>query len=85
MSYTQAVLEAKIMAMYPEIKEHGIGFSMDFDDEEGAWIINFKKAAHELTTHLKKEDADECINGVFCVHLGVQMGEFVDNFEREEV
>ena len=32
-----------------------------------------------------EEDADECINGVFCVHLGVQMGEFVDNFEREEV
>ncbi len=83
MSYTHDVLEAKIRSMYPEIEEHKIGFSMDFNDEKGAWIIKFKKDAHELTTHLDKEDADECMNDVFCVHLGVQMGQFVDNFERD--
>ena len=83
MSYTHDVLEAKIRSMYPEIEEHEIGLSMDFNDEKGAWIIKFKKAAHELVTYLDKADADECLNGVFCVHLGVQIGQFVDNFERE--
>ena len=84
MSYAHDVLEEKVRSMYPEIKEHGIDLSLDFDDEGNEWILKFRKGAHELTTHLKKEDADECLNGVFCVHLGVQMGEFVDNFERVE-
>jgi hypothetical protein len=82
MGYSQSDLESKIIEMYPVIKEHNIAVSMSFSEEESAWIIKLKKDIHELTTHLKKKDADECLEGKKCVYLGVQVGEFVDNFER---
>jgi hypothetical protein len=74
-------LEDKILQMYPEVRQHGINVSLDFSKEKNAWIIKFKKDRHELTTHLDKRDADDCIEGKKCVYLGVQIGEFIKNFE----
>jgi hypothetical protein len=80
MGYTQVALEEKIMEMYPEISGHGIAVSMSFSVEQNAWIVKLSKGGHELTTHLEKKDADECMDGIKCVYLGVQIGQFLKNF-----
>jgi hypothetical protein len=81
MGYTKIALEDKILEMYPEILKHNISVSLDFSEEKNAYIIRFQKGTHVLTTHLDRDDADECMNGVKCVHLGVQVGQFIRNFE----
>jgi hypothetical protein len=81
MGYTHEALKGKILDMYPEIEENGISAELNFIEEKNAYIIRFKKNAHELTTHLEKKDADECMNDVKCVYLGVQVGQFIKNFE----
>jgi len=81
MGYTQVALEEKIFEMYPEIREHGISVSLTFDQTKNAYIVKFKKDNHELTTHLEKKDADDCMDNVKCVYLGVQIGQFIKNFE----
>ncbi|HDY75813.1 MAG TPA: hypothetical protein ENH49_04745 [Candidatus Marinimicrobia bacterium] len=82
MGYTIVALEDKILEMYPEITKHGISVSLIFSEEKNAYIVKLKKGGHELITHLEKKDADECIDGVKCVHLGIQLGEFIKNFEE---
>lgn len=82
MGYTQVALEEKILEMYPEITKHNISMGLSFDEEKNAWIVKFKKGTHELTTHLEKKDADDCMNNVKCVYLGVQIGQFIKNFEE---
>ncbi len=82
MGYDKVALEDKILQMYPEIQKHGISMSLNFNDEKNAWIIKFQKDRHELTTHLEKKDADECMDGIKCVYLGVQIGQFIKNFEE---
>lgn len=82
MTYSQVALEEKIMDMYPDIVRHKISIGLRFDQEKDAWVIKFKKDRHELETYLDKKDADECMEGKKCVHLGVQLGDFIDNFER---
>jgi hypothetical protein len=84
MGYTKVALEDKILEMYPEIREHGRSASIDFSREKNAYIVKFKKGKHELTTHLEKKDADECMDGIKCVHLGIQVGQFMKNFEEGE-
>jgi hypothetical protein len=84
MGYSQVALEDKIMEMYPQIREHDIAVSLSFDEEKNAWIVKLQKGKHELTTHLEKKDADECMDGVKCVYLGVQIGQFITNFEKGE-
>jgi len=81
MGYTIVALKEKIMEMYPEVGRHGIFVSLDFSKEKNAYIVKFKKDSHELTTHLEKRDADECMDGIKCVYLGVQIGQFIKNFE----
>ncbi len=84
MGYTNLALKDKIVEMYPEVEKHGISVSLDFSREKNAYIVKFKRDEHELTTHLEKKDADECMNGIKCVYLGVQVGEFIKNFEETE-
>ncbi len=84
MGYTKVALEDKILEIYPEIRQYGISTSIDFDENKNAYIVKFKKDSHELETYLDKQDADECMDGVRCVHLGVKIVEFIKNFEAEE-
>lgn len=84
MSYTDETLREKIIDMYPEVVKHGISIGLDFSTEKNAYIVKFMKGSHELSTHLEKKDADDCMNNVKCVYLGVQIGEFVKNFEEAE-
>ena len=81
MGYTNVALKDKITEMYPEIGKYGIAASLDFDKDKNAYIIKFKKGSRELTTHLEKKDADDCMDGIKCVYLGVQVGQFIKNFE----
>jgi hypothetical protein len=81
MGYSQVALENKILEMHPEIRQHGISVALGFSDDKNAYIVKFKKEKHELETYLDKSDADECIDGVKCIHLGVKIGEFIHNFE----
>jgi hypothetical protein len=81
MEYRKVQLGNKILEIYPEIIKHGIEISLDFNESKHAYIVQFKKDTHKLTTHLAKKDADDCMNNVKCVYLGVQIGQFIKNFE----
>ncbi len=81
MGYTIVALKEKILKMYPEIEKQGISVSLEFSEQKNAYIVKFKKEQHELTTYLEKKDADDCMDGIKCVYLGVQIGQFVKNFE----
>ena len=82
--YTIVALKDKIQEMYPEIREHSLSMGLDFDEQKNAYIITFKRGTEELTTHLEKKDADECMNGIKCVYLGVQVEQFIKNFEERK-
>ncbi|MEW6001780.1 MAG: hypothetical protein AB1638_03915 [Nitrospirota bacterium] len=88
MAYTMEELKKKIIEMYPEVSKYAIDVSLEFSEPKNAYIVHFKhergKDKHELTTHLEKRDADECMNNVKCVYLGVQVAQFIKNFELQE-
>ncbi|WP_353684655.1 TusE/DsrC/DsvC family sulfur relay protein [Thermodesulfovibrio sp. 3907-1M] len=84
MAYTVDELKNKILEMYPEVKEHGFNVNIYYSEEKQAYIIRFQKGTSELITHLDKQDADDCINNVKCVYLGVQIGQFIKNFTERE-
>jgi hypothetical protein len=81
MSVDVKALEAKLREMYPEITTHQLNLALDFNKEKNAWIVHLNRGGHELTTHLEMKDAEECLGGVKCVYLGVQVAQFIKNFE----
>lgn len=84
MAYTMDTLKDKITEMYSEIKQHDISISMEFDSDKKAYIVKLRKGDVELTTHLDKKDADDCMNNIKCVYLGVQIGQLIKNFESRK-
>lgn len=84
MAYTIVALKDKIIEMYPEIEKNGISVGLEFSEEKNAYIVRFKKDHHELTTHLEKKDADDCMNNIKCVYLGIQIAQFIKNFEERK-
>ena len=85
MTYTMVALKDKIREMYPEIDEHRLSVGLAFDEAKDAYVVTFRRGAAELATHIEKNDADECMNGVKCVYLGIQVAQFIRNFDEREV
>lgn len=84
MSVDPKALESKIREMYPDIDKYGFDLSLNFSEQKDAWIIDLKHGQHELTTHLERKDAEACLEGVQCVYFGVQIAQFVKNFEAQD-
>ena len=84
-TYTDADLKSRILEMYPEIVTHNVGVDMKYDDAKNAYVLAFSRGKDVLTTHLDKRDADECVHGIKCVYLGIQVAQFIRNFEERVV
>ena len=81
MDVNPEMLHSRLRKMYPEIVTHGLSLSLSFDREKDAWIVKLVKGKHELTTYLERKDADACFEGVQCIYLGIQISQFLENFE----
>ena len=84
MNVNREMLDSRLRKMYPEIVKHDLSLSLSFDPGKDAWIIKLVKGKHELTTHLEKKDAEACLEGIQCIYLGVQISQFIENFESGE-
>jgi hypothetical protein len=82
MKHTIAELKAKIHEMYPDIDKHGVASSVTYDKAKKTYVMELKKGTHHLATYIDKADADKCLDGVECIHLGVQIGQFMENFKK---
>lgn len=85
MTYTIDELKDKIQEMYPEIKKQNLSAGVIFDARKNAYLVTFKRGKETLSTQLEKKDADDCMNGIKCVYLGVQVAQFIKNFEARVV
>jgi hypothetical protein len=84
MGYTIADLKGKILEMYPEIAQYGVDSSMTLDHEKKTYVFKLAKGPHELSTYIDEADADACMGGKECIHLGVQIRQFLENFKEGE-
>jgi hypothetical protein len=81
MKYSNVALKEKILEMYPDIGQRKVTVGVSYNDEKAAYVLKFKRGKDELITYLDKSDADDCMNNIRCVHLGIKVDQFVSNFE----
>ncbi len=84
MSYTIESLKEKILEMYPELARRGVASTLSYDRDQKAYVLKLKKGPHELATFIDQPDASRCLDGHVCVALGIQIRQFLDNFQEEE-
>ena len=84
MGYSSVALEDKVLEMYPEIGRHGLSVNLVFDTAKDAYVVTVHRDGHELTTHLERAEDEDCMNGNKCVSLGIQVEQFLKDFELRE-
>jgi len=84
MKYTNVALKEKILEMYPEISRQKVTVGVIWSEEKDAYVLKFRRGNEELVTYLDKTDADDCMNNIRCVHLGIKVDQFIRNFEARE-
>jgi hypothetical protein len=67
----------KIRSIYPEIGECGIDVDITYDQGKKASVVDLKKEGRHLITYLEPQDADACMEGKQCVHLGMQISQLI--------
>lgn len=82
--YTKDELCRKIVEIYPEIGECGIDVDVVHDEQKKVWVVDLKKAGHELKHHLEYPDADDCVEGKQCVSLGLEIAQLKKNIMSEQ-
>lgn len=80
--YTIMELKETIGRMHPEIKAQNLSIDVRFEGEKDAYLVTVRRGGEELTTYLDRAAADACMNGTVCVHLGVQIAQFLKNLDE---
>lgn len=80
MSQSKEELKSKITTLFPEIEKYGLEFDLEMDMASNSWLAKFKKNGHKLATHLEEKDMEECLAGIKCFNLGIQLGQFIRNY-----
>ena len=80
MNVKASELIAKIREIHPELEKNGVQVACYFEERTQAWVVGLNFEEHSLETRLDKADAEDCLAGRKCVHLGAQIGRFVESY-----
>ena len=84
MEHTAAELKKMLKDIHPEIAAHNLDLDVEYKADQEYWVIKLERGPFKLHTFLDKKDANACLDGVQCIYLGVQIGQFVENFKLKE-
>lgn len=82
MEHTTHELKVRLGEMYPELEKYKVKLDLEFKGDANYWVVKLSRGDHVLHTHLKVADANACLDGTRCIYLGVQVMQFLDNFNR---
>uniref|UniRef100_I2PWQ3 Uncharacterized protein n=1 Tax=Desulfovibrio sp. U5L TaxID=596152 RepID=I2PWQ3_9BACT len=79
MTDPKAIAQA-ITTLYPEVSRHGVDITVADDPATGDWLVTMRREGNSLSTHLAKKNAEECLEGIQCTTLGIQIGRFIEAY-----
>lgn len=74
----------KITTLYPEIGTCGIDIDVTKDHLENTWVVHLKQDTHNLDHFLELVDASSCMDGKYCVSLGLEIAQLKNNIEGKQ-
>ena len=80
--YDKKTLCEKIISIYPDIGQCGMDVDVKFSEEKNAWVVHLQKDDNELETYLEPQDAEKCMDGKECIHLGLQVEQLKKNVSQ---
>ena len=83
MGYSLEELEQRLREHHSDIDKHGIKVNVSFDRDRVGYVVELTKEGKQAEIFISKKDADECMQGIECYHLGIELGNFLREFKEK--
>lgn len=74
----------KITTLYPDIGACGVDIDVTKSKSENTWVIHLKQDTYKLDHFLEFVDASSCMDGKYCVSLGLEIAQLKNNIEGKQ-
>jgi hypothetical protein len=83
MAYSLEELKEKLLGHHSDIAKHGVTLNVSFDRDRVGYVVELAKGGRKAETFISKKDADECMQGIECYHLGIEVYNFIQQFKEK--
>jgi hypothetical protein len=83
MGYSLEDLQQRLLEHHSDIAKHGIKLSASFDRDRVGYAVKLAKGGKQAEIFISKKDADDCMQGIECYHTGIELADFIREFEEK--
>ena len=65
----------KVTELNPDLGACYVDIEIHYSTAKKSWIIVSKKGDHEIVHYLEKKDIKDCLDGIQCFSLGLDLAE----------
>jgi hypothetical protein len=82
MGYSLKELDQRLREHHSDIDQLGITLSVREDRERAGYVVELAKGGKHSEIFISQQDAAECLQGIECYHLGIELGNFIREFKE---
>jgi hypothetical protein len=82
MGYSFQELEQRLREHHADIAKLGIKLTLSCDRDRVGYVVALAKDDKQAEIFISKQDADDCMEGIECYHLGIEIGNFLREFKE---
>ena len=82
MGYSLKELQQRLLEHHSDIVKQGVKLTVSFDRNRVGYEVKLAKGTKQAEIFISKKDADECMQGVECYHMGIEIGNFLREFKE---
>jgi hypothetical protein len=81
MAYSLEELKAKLLERHSDLAKLGVTLEVSYDRDRDSYVVQLSKGGRQAETLISRKDADECMQGIECYHLGIEVFNFMQEFK----
>lgn len=67
---------------HSDIDKLGIKLNVREDRQRAGYVVELAKDGKQVEIFFSQKDANECMQGIECYHLGIELGNFIREFKE---
>jgi|WetSurMetagenome_2_1015567.scaffolds.fasta_scaffold186204_4 hypothetical protein len=83
MGYPLKELQQRLLEQHSDIVKQGGKLTIGFDRDLLGYVVELAKGGNQAEIFISKKDADACMQGIECYHLGIELGNFLTEFKEK--
>jgi hypothetical protein len=82
MGYSIQELQQRLLEHHSDVVKQGAKLTVSLDRDRVGYKVKLAIGGKQAEIFISKKDADECMQGIECYHMGIEIGNFIREFKE---